>query len=145
MSRIRIRDLKKQTGSSAIFALSLTAVCIFVLLAIFDLCCVYITREEAKTVAESTALAVSQELLFFNTVGIESLAEDMAKKSGCRLSGLSVAYDEVMVSVEKETNIAVLEKIGWENLKTVCSSSSVKITYPWDRKLGLCDYYRFTY
>ena len=76
--------LRKQNGSSTIFALSAVVACIFILLALFDLCCIYIVREKTKTVSESIALAVSQEILFFDHEGIEVLADSIAQKSGCR-------------------------------------------------------------
>ena len=136
---------RDQNGNSTIFTIALTIACIFILLALFELCYIYIVREKTKTVSESIALAVSQELLFLNREGIRGIAEEIAKESGCRLTGLDAGYDEVIVSVEKDINIAVLGRIGPGRLKTVCSSSSVKIIYPWDRELGMCRYYEFGY
>jgi hypothetical protein len=118
---------------------------IFILLALFELCCIYMVREETKAVSDSIALAVSQELLFFEHEGLDLIAKKMAEMSGCRLSRLDIGYDVIKVSVEKDIRIEMLARIGLGKLKTISSSSSAKITYPWDKKMGLCDYYEFGY
>jgi hypothetical protein len=137
--------LKIQKGSSAIFFVALTTICIFILLALFDLCCIHIAREETKAVSESIALSIAQQMLFFRHKGLDLLAEKMASKSNCRLRKLNIGYERVEVSVEKKVRITILDRIGLEGLKTVCSSSSVRIKYPWDREFGLCYYYEFDY
>jgi hypothetical protein len=114
-------------------------------LGLFDLCRIYIAREAAKTVSESIALAVSQELIYFRQKDIRIIAEDIASRNGCRLVAIHTGYDEVEVSVEKEMNIAVLEKIGLGSMKNICSSSRVKVIYPWDRRWNNCRYYEFGY
>ncbi len=137
--------LKIQKGSSAIFFVALTTICIFILLALFDLCCIFIVREDTKALSESIALSLVQEMLFFRNEGLDLLAEKMASKSNCRIRKLNIEYERVEVSVEKEVRLAILDRIGLGSLKTVCSSSCVRIKYPWDRELGLCDYYESGY
>jgi hypothetical protein len=141
----KIGMLKDQRGSSAIFTVILTTACIFIVLALFDLCCIYIVREDTRAVSEAIALYIAQEMLFFRQEGLDLLAENMARKNNCRLRRLTVGYEQVEVSVEKEVKVAILKMIGLDGLKTVCSSSCVKVIYPWDRELGLCDYYKFSY
>lgn len=138
-----VEMVRKQNGSSSLYIVSITLVCIFLLLAVFELCCIYIAREETKAVAEAVVLAVAQELIFLDTEELEILAEKIAAESGLHLSHLHIGYDEVEATLEKDTHISILGKIGIGSLKTVSSSSLVKIIYPWDRRLGLCDYYEF--
>jgi hypothetical protein len=137
--------LKIQKGNSAIFFVVLATICIFILLALFDLCCIYIAREDTKAVSESIALSIAQQMLFFRHEGIDIMAEKMASESNCRLRKLNIGYERVEVSVEKEVRLAILDRVGLGNLKTVSSSSRVRIKYPWDREFGLCDSYEFDY
>jgi len=136
---------KGQKGSSAIFAISLAAVCIFLLLGLFDLCSIYILREQTKNVSESISLALAQELLFFDRDELSRAAGEMAASEGCSLAACNIGYDGIEVSVEREAEFTVLDRIGLSRFKTVRSSSSVEIVYPWDRGLGLCRYYEFGY
>jgi hypothetical protein len=128
-----------------IFTISLVLVCTIILLALFDLCRIYIAREAIKTVSESIALAASQELLYFRPENIRDLAEDMASNSGCRLISLYMGYDDIFIQVGKEINVTVLGKIGFQSFKALSSSSKVKVIYPWDRKWKKCRYYEFGY
>ena len=140
-----ISRLGKQDGNAILFIISLVLVCIIILLALFDLCRVYIVREAIKTVSESIALSASQELLYFRPENIKDLAEDIASNSGCRLISLDIGYDEIYVKVVKKINVPVLGKIGLKRFKAVSSSSRVKVIYPWDRKWKKCLYYEFGY
>jgi hypothetical protein len=140
-----ISRLEKQEGNAMLFAISLILVCLIILLALFDLCRIYIAREAAKTVSESIALAVSQELLYFRSENISVLAEDIALKGGCRLISLQTEYDEVEVSVDKEMKMTILGKLGLGSIRSACSISRVKVIYPWDRRWKNCRYYEFGY
>ncbi len=137
--------IRIQKGSSTIFATVLVMVCIFLLLALFDLCSIYIIREQTKEASEAISLAIAQQLLFFDRDGLILKAEKMAAGRDCSLAACSIDYDRIEVSVERKTELAVLDSIGLSRFKTVRSSSSVKIIYPWDRELGLCRYYEFGY
>ncbi|MCD4670950.1 MAG: hypothetical protein K8S14_10950 [Actinomycetia bacterium] len=136
---------KGQKGSSAIFAISLAAVCIFLLLGLFDICSIYILREQTKDVSEAIALALAQELLFFDQDELNLAAGEMAGGKGCSLAACNIGYDGIEISVERKVELAILDRIGLSRFKTVRSSSSVKIIYPWDRSLGSCHYYKFGY
>ena len=137
--------LRRQEGNSTLFTISFVLACIIILLALFDLSKIYIAREKVKTVSDSIALAASQELLYFRSENIKDLAEVMASDNGCRLNSLQIGYDAVEVGIERDVHFAILGKIGFGSIKTVCSSSGVKVTYPWNRKLGKCQYYEFGY
>lgn len=137
--------IRRQKGSSTLFAISLAVVCIFLLLALFDLCSTYIIREQTKDVSEAVALAIAQELLFFDQEKMILMAEKMASSRYCSLTVCNIGYDRIEVSVEREAELAILDRIGLSRFKTVRSSSSVEIIYPWDRDLGLCRYYEFGY
>jgi len=138
-----IYRLKGQKGNAALFTLSLALACILVILALFEICKIFITRETAKAAADSIALAAAQELIFLSPDSISLLAEDMALESGCRLTGLRMGYDEVQVTVEKDTYISAPGKTGLGLFKTVSSSSRAKTIYPWDRRWKKCRYYEF--
>jgi hypothetical protein len=140
-----ISRLEKQEGNAMLFTISLVLVCIIILLALFDLCRIYIARETIKTVSDSIALAVSQELLYFRSENITDLAEDIASSKGCRLIGLHVGYDGVEVKVERQIGVSVLGKIGLGSIKTISSRSRAEVIYPWDRRWGKCRYYEFGY
>jgi hypothetical protein len=140
-----ISRIGKQEGHTMIFTISLVLIFIIILLALFDMCRIYIAREAVKTASESIALAVSQELIYFRQEDARILAEDIASKNGCRLTAIHTGYDEVVVSVKKEMNMAVLKEIGLVNLEAVSSSSRVKVMYPWDRRWKECRYYEFGY
>jgi len=140
-----ISRLGEQKGNAMLFTISLVLVCIIIILALFDLCRVYIARETIKTVSDSIALAVSQELLYFRPENITDLAEDIASNNGCKLIGLHAGYDEVVVNVERQISVSVLGRIGLGSIKNISSSSRVKVLYPWDRRWGKCRYYEFGY
>ena len=116
-----------QKGNITIFTVIFVIVCIFMLLSLFDMCLVYIVREDTKMVSEAIALAIAQELLFFEYEGIEKLAEDIAMQNGMYLSEIIIEYDTVEVSLEKNINLAILDRIGMGNLKTVRSSSRASL------------------
>jgi hypothetical protein len=137
--------VRRQKGSSTLFAISLAVVCIFLLLALFDLCSTYIIREQTKDVSEAVSLAIAQQLLFFEPDELILMAEKMAAGRYCSLAACNIGYDRVEISVERKAELAILDRIGLSRFKTVRSSSSVEIIYPWDRDLGLCRYYEFGY
>jgi hypothetical protein len=140
-----ISRLKRQNGSVAIFTISFVLVCIIILLALFDLCRIYIARETAKTVSETITLAASQELLYFRPENIIDLAKGISSNNGCRIISLSTGYDEIEVKVERKISFAILGKIELGRFKAVSSSSRTKVIYPWDRRWGNCRYYEFGY
>jgi hypothetical protein len=138
-----IYRLKGQKGNAAFLTLSLALACILVILALFEFCRIFIIRETVKAVSDSIALAAAQELIFLSPNGINLMAGEMALESGCRLTGLRMEYDEVEVTVEKDTHISALGKAGLVMFKTVSSSSRANIIYPWDRRWKQCRYYEF--
>ncbi len=117
--------IRRQKGSSALFAIVLALVCIFLLLALFDLCSTYIIREQTKEVSEAISLAIAQELLFFDQYELVLMAEKMAAGRYCSLAACNIGYDRIEVSIERKTELAVLDRIGLSRFKTVRSSSSV--------------------
>jgi len=140
-----ISSLKSQKGNSAIITLAFTLVCVFILLALFDLCRMYIAGQKASGAADAAALAVSQELLFLSSGEARSMAEKIADESGCELKDLRVGYDTVEVFMEKDLEVMILERVGISPFNTIIAVSKAKVTYPWDRRLGLCRYYEFGY
>ena len=135
--------LSRQKGNAAFLTLFLAMVCILIVLALFDLCRIFITRETVKAVSDSIALAAAQELIFLSPDSISLLAGEMALEKGCRLTGLCMGYDEIQVSVEKDMDLSAPVNAVLGTLKVVSSSSRAKIIYPWDRRWKQCRYYEF--
>ncbi len=68
----------------------------------------------------------------------------MAGMYGCRLGSLNITYDRVTASAVSDIRLLLLDRFR-DDVWNIRSVSSVEITYPWDRRLGLYRYYEFSF
>ena len=134
----------KQDGSSAVVILVMILVFLVLFTGILDVCRILICRERTKNAADAAALAVAQEMVFFEYQELGIIAEKMARRHSCRLESLNITYDMVTVSAASEIKLLLLDRFtgdAW-NIRSV---SSAEVTYPWDRRLGLYRHYEFSF
>ncbi len=137
-------SFKSQGGNITILSLALIILFAFVFLVLSDFCRIFIARSETKKAADSAALAVSQNLLFFEVDSAESLAKRIVEQNNCSLAEVYIGYDKATVSAKKEVGFAFLKFAGFKSCEII-SSSKAAVVYPWDESLGLCKSYRFGY
>jgi hypothetical protein len=135
---------KSQGGNITVLALVLIVFFAFVFLALSDFCRIFIARSETKKAADSAALAVSQNLLFFDVDSAQSIAKNIVEKNNCSLAEVYVGYDEATVFAKKEVKFIFLKLAGFNSCE-ITSYSKATVIYPWDESLGLCKSYRFGY
>ena len=116
----------------------------FVFLILSDVCRIFIARSITKKAADSAALAVSQNLLFFDLDSAESLAKNIVERNNCGLVEVYIGYDEATVFAKKEVEFTFLKFAGFNSCE-ITSYSKAAVIYPWDESLGLCKSYRFGY
>lgn len=140
-----LKDLKTQNKGNISF-LAMAAVIVFsiLFLLIFDLCHIFIAREETKNASDAVSLAVAQNLLFFEDQDCSMIAEEMARKNNCILIEYSYDYDDVIVTVEKTFDFIFIDKFI-ANSGSIRSTSKTKVIYPWDDRFGYCKTYKFGY
>jgi uncharacterized membrane protein len=140
-----LENLKAQNKGNISF-LTLAVVITFsaLFLLVFDLCQVFIAREETKNASDAASLAVAQNLLFFENLDCNKIAEEAAQRNGCILVECTNNYDEVMVTVERKLNFILIDKFIFKNC-SVRSTSKAKVIYPWDEQFDYCDTYEFNY
>ena len=134
----------RQDGSSAVVILIMIIIFLVLLASVLDVCRILIYREHTKNAADAISLAVAQEIIFFEYRELESIAEKMAGNYRCKLESLNITYDMVTVSAVSDINLLLLDRFR-DDLWSVGSVSSAKITYPWDTGLGLYRYYEFSF
>jgi len=144
ISRNSNLSLKSQGGNITIPALVLIVFFAFVFLVLSDFCRIFIARSETKKAADSAALAVSQNLLFFDVDSAQGLAKNIVEQNGCRLAGVYTGYDQATVFAKKEVKFIFLKFAGFNSCE-ITSYSKAEVTYPWDESLGLCKSYKFGY
>jgi len=132
----------RQDGSSAVVILVMILVFLVLFTGILDVCRILICRERTRNAADAAALAVAQEMVFFEYQELESIAEKMARRHRCRLESLNITYDMVTVSAVSE--IKLLDRFTGDAWN-IRSASSAEVIYPWDRRLGLYRYYEFSF
>jgi hypothetical protein len=137
-------SFKSQGGNITILALVLIIFFAFVFLVLSDFCRIFIARSETKKAADSAALAVSQNLLFFDVDSAQSLAKNIVEKNSCSLADVYIGYDEATVFAKKEVIFTFLKFAGFNGCE-ITSYSKAAVIYPWDESLGLCKSYRFGY
>jgi hypothetical protein len=137
-------SFKNQGGNITILALVLIVFFAFVFLVLSDFCRIFIARSITKKAADSAALAVSQNLLFFYEGSAQNIAKDIVEKSNCSLVELYIGYNETTVFAKKEVKFIFLNIAGFSGCEII-SCSKAKVIYPWDESLGLCKSYRFGY
>lgn len=140
-----LKNLKTQKRGNISF-LTLTAVIIFAVLflLIFDLCQVFIAREETKKASDAASLAVAQNLLFFENLDCNKMAQEVIQRNNCTLIECRYDYDEIQVTVEKKLDFILLDKFILK-YASVKSTSRAKVIYPWDGQFDYCDTYEFVY
>ena len=132
----------RQDGSSAVVILVMVLVFLVLFTGILDVCRILICRERTRNAADAAALAVAQEMVFFEYHELESIAEKMAGRYRCRLGSLKITYDMVTVSAVSEIKLLFLDRFTGDAWN-IRSASSAEVIYPWDRRLGLYRYYEF--
>ena len=145
MSVQGIKKIKnEEPGNISVLALVIILLLAFLFLVLGDICRIFVAREATKKAADAVALAVSQDVLFFETDAVISTAEIYADRNSCRLTGLELSYDEVTVTVDKKIDFLIIKNIYPDGC-TVSSSSCVRVIFPWDEHFGFCKSYRFSY
>lgn len=134
----------RQGGSSTVVILVMVLVFLVLFTGILDVCRILICRERTRNAADAAALAVAQEMVFFEYQELESIAEKMVDSHRCRLESLNITYDMVTVSAVSEIKLLLLDGFTGDAWN-IRSASSVEVIYPWDRRLGLYRYYEFSF
>lgn len=136
----------KSNNKGNISFLAITAVLIVSLLflLIFDASQIFVAREVTRNTADSIALSIAQDLLFFDENRIKEEAVEIAAERGCSISGIKYEYDIVKVEVSKELKFIILDKF-FPGYKKVISASRSQIVFPWDDELGYVKSYRSGY
>lgn len=137
-------SFKSQGGNISILALVLIMFFALVFLVLSDFCRIFIARSETKKAADSAALAVSQNLLFFDVDPAQNLAKNIVEKNKCSLAEIYISYDQATVFAQKEVKFIFLKFAGFNSCE-ITSYSKAAVIYPWDQSLGLCKSYRFGY
>lgn len=131
-------------GHISILALFLIILFAFLLLALGEVCRIFVIREVTKKTSDAISLAVSQDILFFNTMEARNTAEVIAEQNSCKLVELVITYDEVFVTVEKKLDFIILRSIYPDGCM-IFSSSHSEVKFPWDESFGFCNSYKFNY
>ena len=140
-----LKELNTQNrGSISFFVLAVVIIFSILFLFIFDLCQIFVAREETKNAADAVSLAVAQNLLFFEDSYCNMIAEELARKNNCVLVEYSYDYDNVIVTVEKTPDFVLIDKFMTKN-SSIRSTSKTNVIYPWDDRFGYCKTYEFGY
>ena len=134
----------RQDGNSAIVILVMVIVFLVLFASVLDVCRILICRERTRNAADAAALAVAQEMVFFEYQELESIAGKMVDSHKCRLKSLNITYDMVTVSAVSEIKLLLLDRFT-DDAWNIRSASSAEVIYPWDRRLGLYRYYEFNF
>ena len=102
-------SFKSQGGNISILALVLIIFFAFIFLVLSDFCRIFIARSETKKAADSAALAVSQNLLFFDVDSAQNLAKNIVEKNNCSLAEVYISYDQATVFAKKEVKFIFLK------------------------------------
>ncbi len=131
-------------GNISILALVSVIFITFLFLLVFDLCQIFIARENTKNASDAASLAVAQNLVFFESKNLREIAQKVVEKNKCILVDCIYDYDEVVVIAEEELNFILISKFT-SKYNRVQSISKTEVIYPWDRRFGFCKYYKFDY
>jgi hypothetical protein len=113
-------------------------------LSVFDIFQLYLAREHTKNASDAIALAVAQNLVFFEKDEIVIIADEMSKKNECEIDSMEFSYDEVIVTTVKKVEFRFAGRF-LKNSSFVYSSSKAKVIYPWDEKFRNCDSFIFEF
>ncbi|MBN2072633.1 MAG: flp pilus-assembly TadE/G-like family protein [Actinobacteria bacterium] len=137
-------SLKAEKGNMAFLTIAMIILVCFIFAAVFDICQLYVAREQAKNFSDSIALALAQDLIFFDSDMFEDTIKSLSGANDCKIVECTITYDGILVTAEKKVGMVFLDRII-HSLKMVRSRSLAGVTFPWDESLGLCDSYRFHY
>ena len=140
-----LKNIKSNNkGNISFLALTTVLIFSFLFLLIFDICQIFAAREATKNAADSIALSIAQDLLFFEENKIKQIAIEAAAENGCSVSDIKYDYDIVEVEVEKELKFIVVGKLfpGYDKVR---SASKTRVIFPWDDEFGYLKSYRFRY
>jgi hypothetical protein len=139
---VAIRAKEENGGINIMIVVSLIFVCLFLIL-IFDFAFIFVERERTKNIAETIALAVSQDILFFDNKKPENNKYFDYEKYQAYDIEIILEYDEVKVNVTKNLNTLIAGRIL--NISSITSGAQVKILYPWGEDFEFCKRYKFEF
>jgi len=131
-------------GNISFLTMAITVFFSILFVVIFDICQIFIAREETKNASDAASLAAAQNLLFFDSNRCCEIADEVAELNGCDMTGCSSGYDEAVVEAEKSVSFIMLDKLFKVSGK-VTSISRARVLYPWDEHFNFCDSYEFSY
>lgn len=136
--------LKNTKGNLSILMALITLTAALFFVSVFDIFQLYIAREHTKNASDAIALAVAQNLLFFEEDEIFIITDEISKKNDCEIDSIKFSYEEITVTTVKTVKFIFAGKI-LKNNGMVYSTSRVKVTYPWDEKFKNCDWFEFDF
>ncbi|MGM0366040.1 MAG: pilus assembly protein TadG-related protein [Actinomycetota bacterium] len=136
--------MRGQRGNISLILMAATVLLFIFFLVLFDVCRIFVAREETKNASDSAVLAASQNLLYFDKDQCRSIAGEVVKEYGCSLIYLEIGYDEIEACAEKELNLFIAHRfVGGDS--RVRSVSRSRVIYPWDWRFNYCEYYKFDF
>jgi hypothetical protein len=136
--------LKNTKGNLSILMAFLTIIAALLFVSVFDIFQLYIAREHTKNASDAIALALAQNLIFFDDHEIFLIADEISKKNNCEIDSIELGYEEITVTTVKIVKFMFAGRI-FKNSNTVYSISRVKVTYPWDERFKNCDSFVFDF
>jgi len=138
------KEVAGNFGNISFLTMAVTVFLSILFVVIFDICQIFIAREETKNASDAASLAAAQNLLFFDSSRCCEIAGEVVELNGCSMTGCSSGYDETVVEAEKSVRFIILDKL-FEGSSKVSSVSRAKVLYPWDGYFNCCDSYEFDY
>jgi hypothetical protein len=139
-----VSALKNTRGNLSILMAFATLIAALLFVSVFDIFQLYIAREHTKNASDAIALALAQNLLFFDEHKIFLISDEISKKNDCEIDSVKLGYEEIIVTTVKKVKFMFAGRI-FKNSDTVYSASRVKVTYPWDKRFNNCDYFEFDF
>ena len=136
--------LKSSKGNLSILLVLLIFASALLFVSLFDVFQLYIAREHTKNASDAVALALAQNLLFFDEDEILIITDEISKKNKCEIESISFGYDEITATAAKKVKFIFAGKI-FKSKDTVYSTSRVKVIYPWDERFKNCDSFHFDF
>ena len=116
--------LKSTKGNLSILMAFSTLIAAILFVSIFDIFALYIAREHTKNASDAIALALAQNLLFFNEDEIFIITEKISKKNDCEIDSVKLGYEEITVTTVKKV------KFIFKFFKKFYNSSKNKFRFP---------------
>jgi len=139
-----ISCLKRPGGNLSILLITSTLMGMLLFVSLFDIFSLCIAREHTKNASDAIALAVAQNLLFFDDDEILMITDEISKKNSCETESVKFDYDEITVTTLKKVKFLFIGKILKEG-GIIFSTSKVKVAYPWDERFNNCDFFIFEF